>query len=112
MHAASDDLTVTSGGHAARGYGSTGQQRGAAVALRLAEMTTLAESRQAEPVLLLDDVFAELDADRQGRLAARLGQGGERQVFVTAPRRDELPAALALEVLTVRDGVVQHGGAP
>lgn len=105
-----DDLVVTIGGHAARGFGSTGQQRGAAIALRLAEMTTLSASRGSEPVLLLDDVFAELDDDRQSRLAARLSQGGERQVFVTAPRRDELPDALELEVLRVEDGVVRKDG--
>jgi len=105
-----DDLTVTIGGHAARSFGSTGQQRGAAIALRLAEMVTLAATRGSEPVLLLDDVFAELDDGRQRRLAARLNQGGERQVFVTAPRRDELPASLELEVLMVEAGAVRYGG--
>lgn len=101
-----DDLLVQLDGRAAREYGSTGQQRGAAVALRLCELVTIGEARGSEPALLLDDVFAELDDDRQARLAARLAQGAERQVFVTAPRRDELPAALALEVLTMRAGRV------
>ncbi|MDZ4674218.1 MAG: DNA replication and repair protein RecF [Gemmatimonadota bacterium] len=105
-----DDLTVTIGGRGSREFGSTGQQRGAAIALRLAEMTTLAASRGTEPVLLLDDVFAELDDERQSRLAARLSQGGERQVFVTAPRRDELPKALTLEVLRVESGMVWKDG--
>lgn len=101
-----DDLLVQLGGRSARDYASTGQQRGAAVALRLCELVTLAEARGTEPALLLDDVFAELDAERQQRLAARLGNGGTRQVFVTAPRLDELPQELALEVLTMRDGRV------
>lgn len=105
-----DDLIVLIGGHAARSFGSTGQQRGAAIGLRLVEMTTLARTRGSEPVLLLDDVFAELDDDRQGRLAERLTQGGGRQVFVTAPRRDELPGDLGLEVLEMRDGSVRIGG--
>jgi len=104
-----DDLVVSIGGHSARDYASTGQQRGAAIALKLCELVTLAEARGNEPALLLDDVFAELDADRQERLAARLAEGVTRQVFVTAPRRDELPGGLPLEVLEVRDGRIRTG---
>jgi recombinational DNA repair ATPase RecF len=55
-------------------------------------------------VLLLDDVFAELDRERQNRLALRLLGTGERQIFVTSPRPDELPASLDLPVWTVEDG--------
>lgn len=101
-----DDLLIHLGGRSARDFASTGQQRGAAVALRLCELVTLAEARGAEPALLLDDVFAELDAERQECLAARLARGGARQVFVTAPRRDELPPGLELEKFTMRDGRV------
>jgi recombinational DNA repair ATPase RecF len=54
--------------------------------------------------LLLDDVFAELDRERQRRLARRLLDGDGRQVFVTAPRLDELPADLALPLWTVDAG--------
>jgi len=106
-----DDLAVVLGGRPAREFGSTGQQRGTAIALRLCEMETLAEARGTEPALLLDDVFAELDGERQRRLAARLAAGVTRQVFVTAPRRDELPEGLELEVLEMRDGRV-GGGVP
>lgn len=104
-----DDLVLTTGNRAVREYASTGQQREATIALRFCELVTLAEARGSEPPLLLDDVFAELDDDRQRRLAARLTEGGARQVFVTAPRRDELPATLALEVVTMRDGRVLEG---
>lgn len=104
-----DDLVVTIGGRLAREYASTGQQRGAAVALRLCELVTLSGARGAEPALLLDDVFAELDDLRQARLAERLRSGPARQVFVTAPRRDELPEGLSLPVLRVRDGRVVEG---
>ena len=106
-----DDLVLSLGGRPAREFASTGQQRGAAVALRLCELVTLAQARGTEPALLLDDVFAELDEVRQGRLAARLREGPARQVFVTAPRRDELPDGLPLEVLRVRDGRVGEGAA-
>src|SRR5262249_21830955 len=86
-----DDLVLEIGGRALRSVGSTGQQRTAAVALKLLELDTLAETRATQPALLLDDVFAELDRERQRRFADRLAQEPERQVFITAPRPDELP---------------------
>jgi recombinational DNA repair ATPase RecF len=55
----------------------------------------------------LDDVFAELDGERQRRLAARLLGAGERQIFITSPRRDELPANLDLPVWVVENGRVR-----
>ncbi|MFZ5623037.1 MAG: DNA replication/repair protein RecF [Gemmatimonadota bacterium] len=100
-----DDLCVTVGGRALRDYGSTGQQRSGAIALKLLELDTIGAARGTEPVLLLDDVFAELDRDRQRRLAHRVLSAG-RQVLVTAPRRDELPRELDLPVWEVQAGVV------
>jgi DNA replication and repair protein RecF len=94
------------GGRRLRDYGSTGQQRSAAIALKLIELTTLRQARGTEPALVLDDVFAELDAERQSRLAVRL-IGFGRQVFVTSPRTDELPANLDLPVWKVEDGKVR-----
>ncbi len=101
-----DDLLLTIDGRSLRDFGSTGQLRSAAVALRLLELTTIEEARGVPPALLLDDVFAELDSDRQARLADRLLSQRAGQVFVTAPRRDELPAGLRLPVWTVHQGVV------
>jgi DNA replication and repair protein RecF len=101
-----DDLTLEIGGRALREYGSTGQQRSAVIALKLLELGTLSEAYGTEPALVLDDVFAELDADRQNRLVERLQPGEHRQVFVTAPRRDELPRRLALPVWNVKEGRV------
>ncbi|HEX5004049.1 MAG TPA: DNA replication and repair protein RecF [Gemmatimonadales bacterium] len=102
-----DDLLLTVGGRPLREFGSTGQQRSAAVALRLLELATLREARGVPPALLLDDVFAELDADRQARLADRLLSGKVGQVFVTAPREDELPKGLRLPIWSVNGGVVR-----
>jgi DNA replication and repair protein RecF len=99
-----DDLALDIGGKALRDFGSTGQQRSAAVALKLLELTALRSACGSEPALLLDDVFAELDRERQRRLARRLLREGNRQVFVTAPRPDELPPDLALPVWTVDAG--------
>ena len=103
-----DDLTLRIGGRLLREYGSTGQQRSAAVALKLIEIATLREARGTEPGLLLDDVFAELDRERQRRLAGRLLGGAERQVFLTAPRPDELPPGLELEVWQMAGGRVSR----
>ena len=100
------DLELRIGGRPLREVGSTGQQRTAAVALKLLERETLAAASGAEPALLLDDVFAELDRERQERLAARLLAGGARQTFITSPREDELPDGFHLEALQVESGRV------
>lgn len=102
-----DDLLLEIGERRLRDFGSTGQQRSAAVALKLIEITTLSRARGTEPALLLDDVFAELDRERQSRLAVRLLGGEERQVFVTSPRADELPPNLELPVWVVENGRVK-----
>jgi DNA replication and repair protein RecF len=86
--------------------GSTGQHRTAAVALKLLELGSVADARGSEPALLLDDVFAELDRERQALLARRLLSGRPRQVFVTAPRDDELPPGLGVPVWRIAGGRV------
>jgi DNA replication and repair protein RecF len=101
-----DDLVLEVNGRRLRDYGSSGQQRSAAIALKLIEIASLRQARGTEPALLLDDVFAELDGDRQRRLAARLLETADRQVFITTPRRDELPANLDLPVWVVEAGRV------
>jgi DNA replication and repair protein RecF len=105
-----DDLTLLLGGRALREYGSTGQHRSAAIALKLLELDTIARSAGSSPALLLDDVFAELDGDRQERLAARLFGPRPAQVFITAPRADELPAGLKMPVWRVASGRVSSTG--
>ena len=101
-----DDLTVRLGGHALREYGSTGQHRSAAIALKLLELETLERETGSCPALLLDDVFAELDEERQARLSARLLERRSAQVFLASPRAEELPAGLALPVWRVERGRV------
>src|SRR6202035_2549557 len=64
-----DELELSVGGLPARGYGSHGESWSLALALRLASFALLREGRE-DPVLILDDVFAELDAGRRDRLAA------------------------------------------
>jgi DNA replication and repair protein RecF len=101
-----DDLRLLAGDRPLRTFGSSGQHRSAAVALRLLELRTVREARGAEPALLLDDVYAELDGARQERLTERLA-GEPCQVFLTAPRREEAPGGVHLPAFEVRAGAVR-----
>jgi DNA replication and repair protein RecF len=89
-----DELRLTLGGHDARQVGSAGQQRTAALALRLLEAESLAHAHGTTPVALFDDAFAELDAARQHRLLALIAETLPGQAVVTAPREAEVPASL------------------
>ncbi len=75
-----DDLGIFINGSAARTYGSQGQQRSCAIALKLAEAQILKEKTDEQPVILLDDVMSELDTKRQDYI---LNHIGDRQVFIT-----------------------------
>lgn len=67
-----DDIAITVNNIDLRSYGSQGQQRTAALALKLAELEIFAEEAGEYPVLILDDVLSELDVDRQKRLLERI----------------------------------------
>jgi DNA replication and repair protein RecF len=71
-------------------YGSRGQQRTAALALKLAEVELMHHETSEHPVLLLDDVFSELDAHRRGFLVSTL-QRGSSQAIVTTTDLHDLP---------------------
>lgn len=75
-----DDLELFLDGYAARSFGSQGQQRSCALALKLAECSLLEEVVGERPIILLDDVLSELDKSRQEYL---LSGFGESQVFLT-----------------------------
>lgn len=83
-----DELALRLNDLPARGYASHGESWSLALALRLASREVLAEVGP-EPVILLDDVFAELDERRRDRLAARCG--GFEQVLVTAAVDEDVP---------------------
>jgi DNA replication and repair protein RecF len=101
-----DDLAMCMGGLSARDYASQGQQRSAAVALKLAEIEMMETASGEPPVLLLDDVTAELDPERRARVI-RLA-AGRCQTFLTTTRLEELqPADLdSAAVFEVRSGKV------
>ena len=90
-----------------RTYGSGGQQRTAALALRLVEADSLRDRLGREPVYLLDDVFAELDEERSARLMRLLEEGRTGQVVVTSPRPSDMELrGGGLEEWRIRDGEV------
>jgi DNA replication and repair protein RecF len=106
-----DDLVLTLGDMPAKGYASHGESWSFALALKLASYELLSRGPipgsvadedllwvadggpDGEPVLMLDDVFAELDSKRRDRLAGMVA--GARQVFVTAAVPGDVPEALA-----------------
>ena len=81
-----DDVDLELDGRPLARFGSQGEQRTAAIALRLLEADVLEEDHGSRPILLLDDVFSELDEERAARLLERLDDGARRQRFVTSPR--------------------------
>jgi DNA replication and repair protein RecF len=84
------DVRVSSGERDLRSYGSQGEQRTAVLALVVAEAGALADQRRTPPLLLLDDVFSELDKRRRLALVAGLPPGA--QTVVTATERHVYPA--------------------
>jgi DNA replication and repair protein RecF len=100
-----DDLDLTLDGHDLRAVGSAGQQRTAAIVLRMLEAATHREATGTTPVLLLDDPFAELDRRRTERILGLLERAGVGQVVLCVPREDEIPARFTrLERWRVREG--------
>jgi DNA replication and repair protein RecF len=104
-----DDLALALRGLPARTHASHGEAWSLALALRLGSHQLLAEEGE-EPVLLLDDVFAELDRQRRDRVAeAALAA---EQTVVTAAVAEELPPTLSATVFHVEPGSVQLSAGP
>ncbi|MFF3323307.1 DNA replication/repair protein RecF [Streptomyces sp. NPDC002889] len=100
-----DELVLKLGQLPAKGYASHGESWSYALALRLASYDLL-RAEGNEPVLVLDDVFAELDARRRERLAELVAPG--EQVLVTAAVDDDVPRVLAGARYAVADGAVER----
>ncbi|BDI21228.1 DNA replication/repair protein RecF [Herbiconiux sp. L3-i23] len=98
-----DDLHLELNGLPARGYASHGESWSFALALRLAAAELVRESSSAgDPVLILDDVFAELDEPRRERLAVAVA--GYEQVLVTAAVEGDIPSTLTGRLIRIRAG--------
>jgi DNA replication and repair protein RecF len=92
-----DDLRFSLNDRDLRRYGSQGQQRLALLALLLSERRALEQTRDEQPILLLDDVLSELDVERRERLLELLLQGGQAMITTADP------SALTTEV----DGITK-----
>jgi DNA replication and repair protein RecF len=100
-----DDLIFGLNGLPARGYASHGESWSFALALKLASAELLRrDSAAGDPVLILDDVFAELDKSRRERLADSIA--GFEQVLITAAVFEDVPERLAAKVVHIHAGEV------
>lgn len=99
-----DDLLLLLNGKDSRNYASQGQQRSIVLSLKLAELEILRERLGEPPILLLDDVLAELDVKRQNSLLASIGQ--EIQTFVTTTHLSDFSAGWIeeSEIFSITDG--------
>jgi DNA replication and repair protein RecF len=105
-----DDLAIHLDRRDARSYASQGQQRTAVVSLKLAEAELVAVRTGERPVLLLDDVLSELDAERRAALLRRVAEGG--QVIVTSAEAGPFPPELIAQAMvwTVESGRIEPCG--
>lgn len=102
-----DDLILRVRGLPVKGYASHGESWSVALALRLGSAELLrSQSQLGDPVLILDDVFAELDTDRRARLAALVEV--YEQVVVTAAVEEDVPTALRARTVRVVAGTVSE----
>ncbi|MEI3867692.1 DNA replication/repair protein RecF [Microbacterium sp. CCNWLW134] len=100
-----DDLVLRVRGLPVKGYASHGESWSVALSLRLASAELLrADSQLGDPIVILDDVFAELDSGRRGRLAELTA--GFEQVIVTAAVGADVPGALRAHTLRVEAGEI------
>ena len=101
-----DDLVLFLGDFPAKGYVSHGESWSYALALKLASAKLLkAESRAGDPVLILDDVFAELDSTRRSRLAELVSDN--EQVIITAAVSEDVPVSLQAHRVAVTAGTIE-----
>jgi DNA replication and repair protein RecF len=100
-----DDLFLALNGLPARGYASHGESWSFALALKLASAAVLrTDSVTGDPVIVLDDVFAELDRSRRERLADAVGD--YEQVLITAAVEEDVPERLAAHTVRINKGTI------
>jgi DNA replication and repair protein RecF len=103
-----DDLFLSLRSHPLRGYASQGESWSYALALKLASYDLL-RSDGVEPILILDDVFSELDTTRRDRLSVLISKN--EQILITAAVPEDLPAELdGRRVVISRDGDSSSAG--
>lgn len=106
-----DDLVLTveeGSSRELREFGSGGQQRTAALALRLVEAATIRSAREQEPIVLMDDAFAELDSGRSERVLALMEAEETGQIVLTVPKESDIRLRReSLPRWRIRNGAVE-----
>jgi DNA replication and repair protein RecF len=103
-----DDLVLILGSLPAKGYASHGESWSYALSLRLASLEILRqESKLGDPILILDDVFAELDSERRVKLAELVRTN--EQVIITAAVIEDVPESLVAKRFSVVAGEITNG---
>ena len=102
-----DDLEITLGGEPAAGFGSRGQHRLIVLSLKFAQLQWLHDAAGELPILLLDDIFSELDSYHRETVADRIPK--DAQVFISAAELAGVPGRLtgSARVLGVEGGSVE-----
>ncbi len=101
-----DDVDLTINGMPAAEFASEGQQRTLAIALQMAHGTLLQEETGKAPILLIDDVFGELDTERRRALIAQLSP--ESQVFITTTTMEWMGGlSLSLPIVPIHNSTIQ-----
>lgn len=104
-----DDLLLALNALPARGYASHGESWSFALSLKLASAAVLrADSALGDPIVILDDVFAELDEERRTKLASAIGD--YQQVLITAAVLDDVPEPLAAHTVHIVAGRITQEG--
>lgn len=101
-----DEIDLAIGDTPARSHGSQGELRSAAISLKLAVYDLLRERRKVKPILLLDEIFAELDPGRVDALAGCFHEFG--QVFVTTADRPPAVMRENSRSFRIADGAVEE----
>ncbi|MDD4085163.1 MAG: DNA replication/repair protein RecF [Acholeplasmataceae bacterium] len=99
-----DDLVLTVNEDNLKSFGSQGQQRSSALALKLAEMEYVKEETGEYPVLLLDDVMSELDSERRRQILHFID--GRVQTFITVNDKNLIPVLPENKYFRVHNGIV------
>jgi DNA replication and repair protein RecF len=98
-----DELALTINGKETKLYGSQGQQRCTVLSLKLAEAEIANRVRGEHPVILLDDVFSELDENRRRYILDSLSKDGtHRQIIITSCEPDVIPESFASSTVTFK----------
>ena len=98
-----DDIDIFLNDVEVKNFGSQGQQRTVALSLKLAELESMKEKSGEYPILLLDDVFSELDTERQEKLLRFVGR---TQTFITCTDERQIDG----KIFTIKDGKITNFG--